>query len=75
MQIIWELQPTWGIILCYYKKFVIGVDIKKFKLYDVDQPTKDLSDVGKTDDTPPRFGAAANSKSKIDFGGLDFDPD
>lgn len=38
----------------YYKKFCIGVDIKKFKLFDVDQPTKDLSGAGKTEppDTP-----------------------
>ena len=34
----------------YYKRFVIGVDIHKFKLYDVDNATADLNDTGKTDD-------------------------
>jgi replicative DNA helicase len=60
----------------FYKRFVIGVDIAKFKLYDVVQPTRDLSDVGKTDkaDKPvfdkSKFGSRNKSErsiAEIDF--------
>lgn len=58
----------------YYKRFVIGVDMPKFKLYDVDNPKGDLADTGKTDDTPvfdkSTFGKAM--KQRGDFNELDF---
>ena len=61
----------------YYKRFVIGVEISKFKLYDVDQPTKDLADTGREDDTPAfdksKFGSRLKSE-RIDrnTGEIDF---
>lgn len=33
----------------YYRRFVIGVDINKFKLYDIDNPTADVSEPGRID--------------------------
>jgi replicative DNA helicase len=58
----------------YYKRFVVGVDIAKFTLHDVDQPVKDLSDTGKTDDGPvfdkSSFGSAM--KKRGDTPELDF---
>ena len=64
----------------YYKRFVVGVDITKFKLHDVDQPTKDLSDTGREDkDDGPvfdksKFGSRMRG-SKVDFdtGEINFD--
>lgn len=59
----------------YYKRFVVGVDLAKFKLYDVDNPIADLIDTGKTDKDVPVFD---NSKFGIgmkaagDFKELDF---
>jgi len=52
----------------YYKRFVIGVEISKFKLYDVLQPTANISDAGRTDDSPKGY---VSSKS-INVDGLDF---
>ena len=38
-----------------YKRFVIGVDRSKMKLYDVEASAQTLSDSGKTDDDEPMF--------------------
>jgi archaellum biogenesis ATPase FlaH len=58
----------------YYRRFVIGVDISKFKLYDVDNPTADLVDTGRTDEIPvfdkSSFGTAM--KQRGDYQELDF---
>lgn len=59
----------------YYRKFVIGIDISKFKLYSVENATDSVSGSGQTDDKPKfdksKFGAAikerARSASSIDF--------
>ncbi len=59
----------------YYKRFVIGIDIAKFKLYDVDNPTADLVDTGKKDDDVPVFDKStfgSQMKKRGDFGELDF---
>lgn len=59
----------------YYKRFVIGIDIAKFKLYDIDNPTDGLVDVGKNDDTPAfdksKFGSAM--KKHGDYNELNFE--
>lgn len=53
----------------YYKKFVIGVDISKFKLYDVDESQQQsISDRGKTDE--PLFDKSRNTR---DLSGIQFD--
>ena len=62
----------------YFKRFVIGIEIAKFKLYDVDQPTKGLSDTGREDDQPvfdkSKFGGAMKKRGDINFntGEIDF---
>jgi hypothetical protein len=39
----------------FYKRFVIGVDRAKMKLYDVEASAQTLSDSGKNDDDEPMF--------------------
>jgi hypothetical protein len=39
----------------YFKRFVLGVDITKFKLYDIDNPTADLVDTGKSANVTVRY--------------------
>jgi hypothetical protein len=39
----------------YYKRFVIGIDIQKFTLYDIDAPIDNLTDVGRTDSSSSKF--------------------
>jgi hypothetical protein len=39
----------------FYKRFVIGVDRAKMKLYDVEASAQTLSDSGKHDDDEPMF--------------------
>jgi hypothetical protein len=59
----------------YYKRFVVGVDIRKFTMYDVEQSTKDLSDVGRTDEDSPAFDKSSFGsamKQRGDFPELDF---
>ncbi len=60
----------------YYKRFVIGIDTNKFKLYNVENEfQKGISDPGKTDDVPvfdqSTFGKAM--KQRGDVNELDFD--
>jgi hypothetical protein len=60
----------------YYKRFVVGVDIMKFKLYDADNPTSDLNGIGRTDDDTPVFDKGSFGKamaSRGDVQPLDFD--
>jgi hypothetical protein len=58
----------------YYKRFVIGIDIQKFKLYDVEQSAQDdIVDKGKTDDDIPLFDKSKfGNKQRGDFQQLDF---
>lgn len=74
-----EELDTIGQVLCkqlksryndinYFKRFVVGVDISRFKLYDVDQPGANISDAGRTDDSPKGF----SSSKTINVDGLDF---
>jgi replicative DNA helicase len=58
----------------YYKRFVVGVDRSKMKLYDVEASAQDnLSDAGQDDDTPvfdkSNFGRRQKSES---FDGFKF---
>lgn len=54
----------------YYRKFLVGVEISKFKLHDVDESAQgDLVDAGTTDDKP----LFDKSKQRGDFSGLNFD--
>jgi hypothetical protein len=59
----------------FYKRFTIGVDISKFKLFDVDNPTADLVDVGRTEKDTPVFDKSAfgsRMKQQGDYQELDF---
>lgn len=58
----------------YYKKFVVGIDIRKFKLQNDDSPTQHLTDPGQTDDKPKfdksKFGHAVKQRkltADLDF--------
>lgn len=60
----------------YYRRFVIGVELAKFKLYDIDDPTADVSEAGRTDDDEPifdksKFGKAM--KARNDVSEINFD--
>ena len=53
----------------YYKKFLVGIDIKKFKLYDVEESAQgDLDDAGDSD--TPAFDRGRGNK---DFSTINFD--
>ena len=39
----------------FYKRFVVGIDRAKMKLYDVEASAQTLSDAGKNDDDEPMF--------------------
>lgn len=55
----------------YYRKFIVGVDIRKFKLYDVEESQQQtVSDQGKTDNDMPLFD---KSKKNADYSGINFD--
>lgn len=54
----------------FYKKFLIGIDIKRFKLFNVEESQQgQLSDAGKTDKDMPMFD---NGARNIDISGIDF---
>jgi replicative DNA helicase len=58
-----------------YKRFVVGVDISKFKLYDAENPQGDLIDTGKKDDDIPVFDKSSfgkHMKKRGDVPDLDF---
>ena len=58
----------------YYKRFVIGIDLEHFRLFDVDNSAQTLQDAGKKDDTPAfdksQFGSSM--KKRGDYQELDF---
>lgn len=55
----------------YYKKFLLGINISKFKLYDVEESAqKEVVDAGKTDADIPLFDRSAKGR---DFSGISFD--
>ena len=56
------------------RKFVVGIDRAKMRLFDVDQEAQDeLVDSGQEDDTPS-FDVATNGKfRKRDFSELDYE--
>lgn len=59
----------------YYKKFIVGVDISKFRLYNADmEATKSLSEHGRTDDDTPVFDKSTFGKRlKSDYGSAEID--
>ena len=55
------------------RKFVVGIDRAKMRLFDVDQADQDLVDSGQEDDTPS-FDVATNGKfKKRDFTEFDYE--
>lgn len=51
----------------YYKKFLVGVDIKKFKLFDVEESMQgQLADAGTTDNDKPLFDKSSSKSGFID---------
>ena len=57
------------------RKFVIGIDRAKMKLFDVSQAAQDtLVDTGQVDDDTPSFDVATGGKfKKRDFSGFDYE--
>ena len=55
-----------------HKRFVVGIDRSKMKLYDVEDSAQTLSDSGVQDDTPPlnTFGNREGNKFNRNFSGL-----
>ena len=52
----------------YYKRFVVGIDRAKMRLYDAEQSAQeDITDSGQ--DTPP-LNTFGNRERRKDFGGL-----
>jgi hypothetical protein len=61
----------------YYKRFVVGIDRAKMKLYDVEESAQTgLSDAGTVDDDKPLFDKSGFGKrmkdEKKDFSGFNF---
>jgi replicative DNA helicase len=59
----------------FYKRFVIGVDRAKMKLYDVEASAQTLSDSGKHDDDEPMFDKSnfgRRQKAEKSFDGFKF---
>ena len=57
------------------RKFVIGIDRAKMKLFDVSQAAQDtLVDTGQVEDDTPSFDVATGGKfKKRDFSGFDYE--
>jgi replicative DNA helicase len=56
------------------KKFVIGIDRSKMKLFDVDESEQNLIDSGQDDDDTPLFDVSTGGKfRKKDFSGFDYE--
>jgi len=64
-----QLKSRYGDVN-YYKKFIVGVEIGKFKLFDVEESQQTLSDAGKTDDAMPLFDKSAKLR---DYSDIKFD--
>lgn len=60
----------------YYKRFVVGIDRAKMKLYDVEESAQTgMSDTGKVDDDKPLFDKSSfgkRMKEQKDFSGFNF---
>ena len=59
-----------------YKKFIIGIDRPKMRLYDVEQNAQtDLVDSGQEFDDGPAFDVATGNRmrNKADFGAFSYD--
>jgi hypothetical protein len=64
-----QLKSRYGDVN-FYKKFLIGVDITKFKLYDVDESVQGhLDDAGYTESSKP----GSSSSIGYDYSELKFD--
>jgi hypothetical protein len=56
----------------YYKRFIIGIQLDKFKLYNIDNPTEDIADSGnQSKDDQPLFDS--NRRSGYNTNDLKFD--
>ena len=57
------------------RKFVVGIDRSKMRLFDVSQAEQDeLVDIGQKDDDTPAFDVATGGKfKKRDFTGFDYE--
>lgn len=52
----------------YFKRFVIGLDISKFKFYDVDQSAQnEVVDAGRTDEDVPMFDKSLSNFDQLKF--------
>lgn len=55
--------------LDYYRKFVVGVDFGKMKLFDAEPEAQEgLADVGDTEEDKPLFGSGRKDYSQFNFG-------
>ena len=57
----------------YYKRFVVGIDRAKMRLYDAEQSAQnDITDSGQSDDTPPlnTFGNRERGNFNNKFQGI-----
>jgi hypothetical protein len=54
--------------LNFYKRFIVGIDVSKFKLYDVDNTPMRITDQGKTDSD-----LSVGSRKQVDVSDLNFD--
>jgi archaellum biogenesis ATPase FlaH len=62
-----QLKSRFGDI-SYYRKFLIGIDLSKFKFYDVEDSSQcQLSDSGKIDSSVSSVGMRQHDFSDIDF--------
>jgi hypothetical protein len=52
------------------KKFVIGIDKAKMKLYDVEANAQKIVDSGQVDDRPSKFTSNDSHNFKSKFGGI-----
>lgn len=55
------------------KKFIVGIDRSKMKLFDVDESEQNLIDSGKEDDTPVFDVSTGGKFKKRDFSGFDYE--
>jgi hypothetical protein len=55
----------------YFKRFVVGIDRAKMKLYDVEQSAQeDITDSGQVDDKPLNTFGERERRSNDKFGGF-----
>ncbi len=56
----------------FHKRFAVGVDITRFKLYDVDNPSENIHGAGGKSDDTPAFDKTTFGKRVHNLDGLDF---